>query len=70
MMNQPLVVDEARLMRRLFAAVVESVEETVLNALWRAETVVGRDGHTLYPLPLEEVAALVGAGAWSAEGSR
>jgi D-aminopeptidase len=70
MMNRPLVVDEARLMRRLFAAVVECVEEAVLNALWRAGTVVGRDGHTFYALPLEEVAALVGARGRCAEGSR
>jgi D-aminopeptidase len=70
MMNWLLLVDEARLMRRLFDAVVEGVEEAVLNALWRAETVVGRDGHTLYALPLEKVAAWVGAGAWSAGASR
>jgi len=39
----------------LFPAVVESVEEAVLNSLFRAETVVGRDDHTRYALPLDEV---------------
>jgi D-aminopeptidase len=38
---------------------VESVEEAVLNSLFRAETVVGRDGHVRHGLPAEEVAALV-----------
>jgi D-aminopeptidase len=42
---------------RVFAATVEAVEEAVLNALFRAETVVGRDGHRRDALPLEETAA-------------
>lgn len=56
---QIMLADEARAMRWLFPAVVESVEEAVLNSLWRAETVVGRDDHTRYALPLEQVAALM-----------
>jgi D-aminopeptidase len=54
-----LLADEAKAMGWLFPAVVESVEEAILNSLCRAETVVGRDGHTRYALPVEEVAALV-----------
>jgi D-aminopeptidase len=46
-------------MRTLFPAVVACVEEAVLNALWRAETVTGRDGHVLQALPLEEVAGVL-----------
>jgi D-aminopeptidase len=57
--RQPVVQDEARAMDWLFPAVAESVEEAVLNSLFRAETVVGRDGHTRYALPPEEVATLV-----------
>lgn len=34
-----------------FAAVVESVEEAVYNTLVAAETMTGRDGHTLHALP-------------------
>jgi L-aminopeptidase/D-esterase-like protein len=43
----------------LFPAVVESVEEAILNSLLRAETMVGRDGNTAYALPAEEVVALL-----------
>lgn len=35
----------------LFRAVVESVEESIYNALVAAETITGRDGNTLYALP-------------------
>ena len=53
------LIDEGEAMRWLFPAVVESVEEAVLNALWRAETVVGRDGHSRCALPLDEVRAVL-----------
>ena len=55
-----MLLDEGSVMRGLFSAVVESVEEAVLNSLWRAETVVGRDGHTRHALPRAEVIELVG----------
>ena len=57
--TRTVLADEGQVMRWLFPAVVESVEEAVLNSLFRAETVVGRDGHTRYGLPVEKVAALV-----------
>jgi D-aminopeptidase len=37
----------------LFAATIEAVEEAVVNALFTAETTVGRDGNVLHALPLE-----------------
>jgi D-aminopeptidase len=37
----------------LFAATVEAVEEAVVNALFMAQTTVGRDGHVLHALPLD-----------------
>jgi len=43
----------------LFPAVAECVEEAILNSLFRAETVIGRDDNTRYALPLEEVIALI-----------
>ena len=43
----------------LFQAVVEATEEAVLNSLFRAETVTGRDGHTSHALPLERVRELL-----------
>ncbi len=44
----------------LFAAVVESAEEAVLNALTGSVTTRGRDGHVQQGLPLDEVVDLVG----------
>lgn len=42
-----------------FQAVIEAVEEAVYNSLFRAETVVGRDGHTSPALPLEETVKIL-----------
>ena len=57
--TQTVLADEPRVMHWLFPAVAESVEEAVLNSLFTAETVVGRDGHTRHALPVEEVLTLV-----------
>ncbi len=46
---------ESRVLNALFLAVIEAVEEAVLNSLTTAHTVVGRDGHVRYALPVEEV---------------
>ena len=51
--------DEARILDGLFRAVVESVEEAIVNSLFCAETIVGRDGHVAYALPVSEVLTLV-----------
>ena len=37
----------------LFEAVADATEEAALNALFQADTVTGRDGHTLFALPIE-----------------
>ena len=58
-MDQPILVDEGRVLDFLFRAVVESVEEAVINSLTCAETMVGRDGNTVYALPLEELLDLL-----------
>jgi D-aminopeptidase len=57
--TQTVLADEAKAMFWLLPAVAESVEEAVLNSLFQAETVVGRDGHVRHALPVDEVAALV-----------
>jgi len=57
--TRTVLADEGRAMYWLFPAVVESVEEAVLNSLFRAETVVGRDGHVRHALPVEQVVSLV-----------
>jgi len=49
-------------MDAFFTAVVQSVEEAVLNALVVNEEMVGRDGHRSPRLPLEAVATLLGIG--------
>ncbi len=54
-----LLVDEGRAMDALFAAVAESVEESVLNSLFAAKTVIGRDGHVRHALPVDQVVALL-----------
>lgn len=43
----------------LFAAVVEAVEEAILNSLVAAETMIGRDDHIAYALPRDELAELL-----------
>lgn len=58
-MLQPALCNEEAVLSGLFLAVVESVEEAVLNALCAATTMIGRDGNTRYALPIAEVAALV-----------
>ena len=55
----PVLEDEAQFMQWAFPAVVESVEEAVLNSLCMAATLEGRDGHVRYALPLEDVQRLV-----------
>jgi D-aminopeptidase len=45
----------------LFQATIESTEEAILNALFRAVTVVGRDGNTREALPIERVLEILNA---------
>ena len=53
--------NEAGVMDGLFRAVVETVEEAVLNSLAAARTMIGRDGHIAHALPLDQVAELLRA---------
>jgi D-aminopeptidase len=43
----------------LFQATVEATEEAIINALFRATTVVGRDDHVRVAMPLERVLPLL-----------
>ena len=45
----------ANALNRFFEATAEAVEESILNALAAADSMTGRDGHTAYALPLDEV---------------
>ena len=44
------MLNDARI-NDLYEAVVDTVEESILNALLAAETMTGRDGHTAHALP-------------------
>ena len=39
----------------IFKATVEATEEAIINSLFRAETMVGRDGNVRYGIPINEV---------------
>jgi D-aminopeptidase len=57
--TQTVVADEERVLGWLFRSVVEGVEEAILNSLFCAETLVGRDGHVRHALPVAEVLDMV-----------
>jgi D-aminopeptidase len=50
-----LVEENGPVLNALFYAAIESTEEAVYNALFRAETVEGRDGHVSEALPIPAV---------------
>jgi L-aminopeptidase/D-esterase-like protein len=39
----------------LYQGTVEATQESIINALTAAQTVVGKDGNTAYGLPLDQV---------------
>jgi D-aminopeptidase len=53
--NRSSIGNEAFVMDGLFRAVIECVEEAVLDSMFSAETVIGRDGNTGVALPIDEV---------------
>ena len=46
-------------MSPLFLATIESTEEAILNSLFAAETITGRDGHIVKSLPIDKVLELM-----------
>lgn len=55
----PHIVETGELIDSLFQAAVEATEEAVINALFRATTLVGRDGHVRHALPIAETLTLL-----------
>jgi D-aminopeptidase len=53
------VVEDTQLINVLFDAVVETVEEAVLNSLFKAETMSGRDNRVIYALPIQETVEIM-----------
>ena len=62
--GQPLMADAGTLVA-LYEATVDATEEAIVNALFAAETMTGRDGITAHELPVERVRELVAAGGRS-----
>ncbi len=60
-------IPEARI-THLFLPVIEAVEEAIINSLFTAETVTGRDGHKAEALPVERVVELLRQHSHSAGG--
>jgi D-aminopeptidase len=46
-------------MSPLFMAVIEATEEAIINSLFAAETITGKDSHTIQGLPKEEVMKII-----------
>lgn len=53
--GRPRLENEAGVITALFQAVVESIEEAIINALLRAETMTGRDENSLVALPIDRL---------------
>jgi D-aminopeptidase len=54
-----LLHEDGAILTNLFQAVVESVEEAVVNSLFAAAEMTGRDGHRVPALPIEQVSGYV-----------
>ena len=52
---------EPWLLSALFEATVEATDEAVVNAMFAAETMVGRDGNTLFALPIDRTLEMLSA---------
>ncbi len=57
--DRTLLRDDGRTMAGLFTAAVEATEEAIIDSLFTAETVTGRDGHRREALPVDEVLRLM-----------
>ena len=53
-----VLAEDGQTLNWLFQAAVEATEEAILNALCMAETMMGREGHVRYALPLEQLVEL------------
>lgn len=53
--ERTLLRDDGRTMAGLFEAAVEATEEAIIDSLFTAETMVGRDGHRREALPVPDV---------------
>ncbi len=60
-MQTEIVLDSGQAIDNLFQATVEATEEAIINALFQATTMVGRDGHVREALPIPRVMEIMRA---------
>jgi D-aminopeptidase len=53
------IIESGDLVDHVFWSVVEATEEAVLNSLFKADTMVGRDNHTVPGLPIRETVEIM-----------
>lgn len=53
------IIEQGDLINYMFWAVIEATEEAVLNSLFKADTMIGRDDRVVPGLPIEETVALM-----------
>jgi D-aminopeptidase len=53
------IIEQGDLINYMFWSVVEATEEAVLNSIFKADTMIGRDDHIIPGLPLEETVAVM-----------
>lgn len=58
-LSLPQIVEDSPLINLLFSAVVEATEEAILNSLFKATTMTGRDKRTVYALPIPETVEIM-----------
>lgn len=56
---RPVTVLRNEAMTSLFLATIESTEEAILNSLFMAETMVGRDGNKIMALPIDRILDII-----------
>ena len=56
-LEEEILLDEA--LDPIFKAAVEATEEAILNSLFKAETMVGRDNHVRVAIPVDEVVKIM-----------
>jgi len=57
LMNIPVLQNDE--MSPLFMAAIEATEEAIINSLFAAETITGRNGNKAESLPLEKVVSIL-----------
>lgn len=58
-LERKVLAEDGPVMNALFEAVIEATEDAVIDVLFRAETVVGRDGHVGQAFPVERALELL-----------